>query len=643
MSIRRWHDWLTVPVLLAVVCSALTAMSPSVVRASDLVDEGFGATTTGGTGYPEVHVTNLDSAGPGSFREAVSAGHRTVVFDVGGDIVLDDHVFVEGPFVTIDGFSAPPPGITLVGAGLVIRGSRGAHDVIVRGLRVRDSPLDNLQVASGASNVVLSHVSTVGAGDGNLDITEGSHDVTVAWSIIGRPASRKSMLIKYDVARVSLHHNLIVDSPSRNPRVSVDDAGTLATDTTLDMRNNVVWAWGTGFGPLVHSGARANLVRNYLASPSSSAFDKREALLVCSGSPKCLAGDPAAFARGFVQGNVDGDGLTTQINAESTETVAFPAAAVTTTDACTAAAQVLIGAGPRPLDALDASLVSLVTLPGCSTQAMPTMATLGSSANPSTDGESIAFSATVRAVDPDGATPTGIVDFLDDGAVIASRPLVEGTAELSLADLLPGQHTIVAAYRGDVGFDAARSPAVVQKILGTTSLPLRNRSALHLRADLAPCCAGGAPPASVGLATREKLILKNVVRRDIVRMTLTLPLPFAGIVDAATARAAVIRALFSRGGTDYAECQPKYERIRSVRVNGTTTRVASYRLYVDLRPGVEGQQKLGRSVGWCNLSPVFTAFVQGLPDIAHGDVVTVILPLGDNYLPFLEATFTTDD
>ena len=50
--------------------------------------EGFGANASGGRGATVYHVTNLDDAGDGSLRDAVSQSHRIVVFDIGGVITL---------------------------------------------------------------------------------------------------------------------------------------------------------------------------------------------------------------------------------------------------------------------------------------------------------------------------------------------------------------------------------------------------------------------------------------------------------------------------------------------------------------------------------------------------------------------------
>jgi hypothetical protein len=424
--------------------------------------QGFGATTPGGAGGAIVRVTTLDDSGPGSLREAIAGGNRTVVFDVAGSIVLAEHLFVGGAFVTIDGFSAPPPGITLVGRGLVIRGINGAHDVIVRGLRVRDSIADNIQVAYGAYNVVISHVSSHGAGDGNLDITYDSHDVTVAWSLFTAPLSAKSMLIKYGASRVTLHHNAFVDSPTRNPAAGVDDAGTEATDTTLDMRNNLVWNWGIGYGTFIHHGARANVVANFYSSPASPLSEMLEALVVCRG--ECFGGDPTSVARGHVAGNVSADPIAVDLNAETTEATPFPASPVDTADACTAAHEVLAGAGVRPLDALDSTTLMLVALPPC--VAAPTQTTVAVAPSPSHAGQAVALVASVAAQEPGAGEPTGTVTFRAGADPVGTAQVVSGAAALMTSALPVGTHDVTATYEGGPGFAASAGGPVAHVVLG---------------------------------------------------------------------------------------------------------------------------------------------------------------------------------
>jgi hypothetical protein len=334
--------------------------------------DGFGGRTHGGAGRSVVHVTNLLDDGRGSLREALAGGDRTVVFDVAGEITLATTLYVRGAYVTIDGTSAPAPGITLRGHGLAIHGHAstafdcratcfGAHDVVVRGVRVRGAAGDGLRIAHGAHDVRIERVSIQGSADGNLDITD-SHDVTVAWSILAEPAlDQKNMLIKYRARRVSLHHNLFVAAKQRNPLIRVDEAGTPAADTTVDMRNNVVWDWGPGYGTLVSHGPRANVVANLYGSVSSPRRNRQQALVVCDGlraSARCDLGRTASRAWVYAAGNLSVNPEAGDLNAEGTESTPFPAPPVATRDACAAARDVLEEAGVRPLDALDRAYVS---------------------------------------------------------------------------------------------------------------------------------------------------------------------------------------------------------------------------------------------------------------------------------------------
>jgi subtilase family serine protease len=409
--------------------AALWSAGPT-ARAWAQPHEGFGASTPGGSGGSIVHVTTLDDSGPGSLREAVSQGNRTIVFDVGGTIPLTSAIFVTGAFITIEGSTAPSPGITLEGGALVIRGSQGAHDIIVRGIRVRNTPLDAIQIALGAYNVVIDHVSISGAGDGNLDITDSAHDITVSWSILAAPASDKNMLIKYDASRISLHHNLFVESTQRNPIVSTDDAGTPATDTTIDMRNNVIWNWGFGVGAMLFKGARGNVVANFTSSPDSEGhIDQSQGVIVCNLD---CDGDLTALALGHVIDNLSGDALNIDMNAEANVLDPFPAPSVTTQDAYTAAVAVLDQVGVRPLDAFDAQILAGIVLP-----ARPDGPNLSVSYL-SVTASSNAFTITDRATNSgtEGAGPSETRFFLSEDAVLdASDLLLESR---SIAALSPG-------------------------------------------------------------------------------------------------------------------------------------------------------------------------------------------------------------
>jgi hypothetical protein len=117
----------------------------------------------------------------------------------------------------------------------------------------------------------------------------------------------------------------------------------------------------------------------------------------------------------------------------------------------------------------DANLSPSTGLPLTETvaaQALETTTTaLASSANPSTIGQTVTFTATVTPGGTAGS-PSGSVTFTIDGVAQAPVPLhaVNGSdqAMLSISSLAQGTHTIRAAYSGDSSFavSAVASPLV---------------------------------------------------------------------------------------------------------------------------------------------------------------------------------------
>src|SRR5437868_10127081 len=165
--------------------------------------QGFGSITQGGKGKPVVHVTNLDSTGPGSLYSAMGSD-RIIVFDVAGTInSFQWDSSNEFPVVnlTIDGSTAPSPGITLDNSNSAncLSFQDGCHDIIVKNIRARNAGNDCINVVNGY-NMVFDHISVAGATDGNFDITAGAHDITVQYSVIGSGKSNWSgaMLIAYN-------------------------------------------------------------------------------------------------------------------------------------------------------------------------------------------------------------------------------------------------------------------------------------------------------------------------------------------------------------------------------------------------------------------------------------------------------------
>lgn len=436
-------------------------------RADAAIAEGFGAATPGGDGGAVVRVTTLADSGPGSLREALKGGHRTIVFDVAGEIALRTHLWVNGAYVTIDGFSAPEPGITLRNYGLVIRGSKGAHDVIVRGLRVRGSAIDGIQVSGGAYNVLIEHVSVDGSADGNIDITEDSRDVTVAWSILS--GAGKNMLIKYGASRITLHHNIFIGSKSRNPQARIDDEGSVARELTLDMRNNLVWDFAN-YGTLVWHGAWANVAYNFYG-PGKKAVE-------------------VANARAWVHGNRGLRGA--RHDAGGTEPGPFAAPGDGPRDACTSAVDALAGAGVRPLDEIDEHWLARVDLGECGVlppvvpapapvppAPVPPIASPGSGSAPG------AAEPVPPAPRPEPTGPVRTIELRVTAGVDDARETTGSKVRLDTNQFQPGAGSVIAFRFTNVPIP--RGAAIVSATLSTFALKdSRRHVALRYLGEASP-------------------------------------------------------------------------------------------------------------------------------------------------------------
>ena len=152
---------------------------------------GFGKAAIGGRGYGVYHVTNLNDTGAGSFRDAVSAGNRIVVFDVGGYVNLQAAVLVASN-LTIAGQTAPGDGIGFMGREVSFS---AASNVIVRYVRFRQGLLDSDWRKSGinllnASNLIFDHISIEFAQYNNIDAL-GASNITVQYSINADPTGQQ--------------------------------------------------------------------------------------------------------------------------------------------------------------------------------------------------------------------------------------------------------------------------------------------------------------------------------------------------------------------------------------------------------------------------------------------------------------------
>lgn len=224
--------------------------------------EGFGRYAVGGR-YGEVYrVTNLNDAGPGSFRDAVSEPNRIVIFDVSGVIRITSRVVVKNN-IYIAGQTAPGDGITVYGNAVSFS---GASNTICRHIRFRmgiggDSGKDAVGAANG-TDMIFDHVSVTWGRDENFSLSSDGKpigNVTIQNSIIGQGLHGHSCggLIQTGNLGVTLFRNLYIDNHTRNPKVK----------GLNQFVNNVVYNWGAGGGYILGGDSEgqswATIVNNY--------------------------------------------------------------------------------------------------------------------------------------------------------------------------------------------------------------------------------------------------------------------------------------------------------------------------------------------------------------------------------------------
>jgi pectate lyase len=253
--------------------------------------EGYGYSTLGGAGGDTYHVTTLADGGPGSLRDGVfnRSGPRTIVFDVGGTIFITNLFKLNVPYVTIDGATAPAPGITLSKKDdwteFVISGT---HDVIIRHLRFQGLYLRGADEGSQdtaflaidgdwdpdyyAHHIVLDHLTILNATDAALDIWGEVSDVTVSWCLIANNYHPSTLSFIPDPGqafqkrrRISMHHNVWARNNERNPQLRADTSD-------FDYVNNIIYDWGywegRGYGVRIRNDdgepkVDGNFINNY--------------------------------------------------------------------------------------------------------------------------------------------------------------------------------------------------------------------------------------------------------------------------------------------------------------------------------------------------------------------------------------------
>lgn len=226
--------------------------------------DGFADTEwTAETELSVVKVTNLDSKGKGSLRDAmtrkVEADGRVVVFEVGGVIDLSENGGELDPGtsnVFVAGQTAPGPGITLVKGTFEIDG----ENVVIQHIRSRagtetipaasgeGDAADSIAVADESKNVIVDHCTASWGTDENLSCGDTASDVTFSNNLIAHGLTAPGLhpdgeehsngtLIGHDTEGMAILGNLYAHNNDRNPR--------LKGGTQSIVANNVIYNYDT--------------------------------------------------------------------------------------------------------------------------------------------------------------------------------------------------------------------------------------------------------------------------------------------------------------------------------------------------------------------------------------------------------------
>ncbi len=201
--------------------------------------QGFGAEATGGRAGSIYVVTNLNDSGAGSFRDAVSASNRIIVFAVSGQITLQSAISAKSN-LTILGQTAPGQGITVQGHELSFDSQ--SND-IVQYIRAREGSADTSAKASinlgSTTNFILDHVSAEYSQYDNIDAvgTNGVANLTVQNSILADPIHAQYFNMHTEGTNVTYLANLWANSGGRNPLAK----------SNSQFVNNVVYNYGYAY------------------------------------------------------------------------------------------------------------------------------------------------------------------------------------------------------------------------------------------------------------------------------------------------------------------------------------------------------------------------------------------------------------
>jgi hypothetical protein len=287
--------------------------------------EGGGMYSFGGRGGKVYVVTSLEDSGPGTLREACeAAGPRIVVFAVAGIIHLKMPIYIEAPYITIAGQTAPGDGICVADQGI----DDNVHDVVIRYMRFRRGNTDiydrhGVHYGSPIGNVILDHISASWGIDQNLDTyrhmyqpTDGGPaqklpacNVTIQWSITSEALNTWNHGFGGDWGgrNTGFHHNLLACNTGRNP--------SIAMTYDFNFVNNVLFNWRHRSVDGGDEHSQLNIINNYY-KPGPVTPDTAIRYRIVQPSQSWSKANPVSrWGKAYVAGNiVDGNEKVTANN-----------------------------------------------------------------------------------------------------------------------------------------------------------------------------------------------------------------------------------------------------------------------------------------------------------------------------------------
>ena len=276
--------------------------------------EGGGMYSFGGRGGKVITVTNLNDAGPGSFREACeTGGARIIVFNVAGIIKLKTPIIVRAPYVTIAGQTAPGDGICVTGHSFLI----DTHDVVIRHMRFRRGAQDvafrdDAVGGNAVGNIIIDHCSASWGLDENMSIYRHVYNrgadghglklptvnITIQNSIFSEALDTYNHAFG---ATIGGHNsmfcrNLFASNISRNSSVGMDG--------DFNFVNNVVFNWWNRSVDGGDNKSFYNMINNYFKPGPITPLDKPISYRILKPEAGRAKNRPLSFGKAYVNGNI---------------------------------------------------------------------------------------------------------------------------------------------------------------------------------------------------------------------------------------------------------------------------------------------------------------------------------------------------